>query len=283
MRVVVVSACSPFSAISRARRNIVVVFPPPPTNATTSSTSMPSASVSINPIRGECCQALKGACAPARGSCRRGGGAHAVTRSRQSATARARSAAYPRGARRRTRPAAHSSGSPGSPASRWYRHRPPPPPVVPSRGPPSRRSRAHAAGAKSAPAPRRGHAADAESASSPPRRGPWRCLRRPATGSALRERPPARSARRSACRRGDGADLPMVLLVQVAQSHRVGQELVEILDARGTDRDIERDRESRHRPIVLELLAVLNGQRPCAVGQHCSGFFPGHDPCPLLR
>ena len=64
---------------------------------------------------------------------------------------------------------------------------------------------------------------------------------------------------------GGAAHLPVVLLVQIAQRDGVGQQLVEVLDARLTDRSLERDGESRNSPIF-----------------HCTLVFLRHGPFSLL-
>src|SRR2546427_5992337 len=51
--------------------------------------------------------------------------------------------------------------------------------------------------------------------------------------------------------------LPVMLLVHVRQRLRVRQHLVEIVDAGRANRGVERDRESRNRPEMLDLLRRL--------------------------
>ena len=65
------------------------------------------------------------------------------------------------------------------------------------------------------------------------------------------------------------ADLPVVLLIP--QGHRVGEELVAILDAGGADSRGERDGQSGERAVVLEWLASWTARwvRSSVAGPSC--------------
>src|SRR6266446_4068096 len=54
-------------------------------------------------------------------------------------------------------------------------------------------------------------------------------------------------------------DLPVMLLVQVSQSHGVGEELVEILDTGPAHGGVKGDGQPGYGPVVLKLLGLLNG------------------------
>ena len=68
----------------------------------------------------------------------------------------------------------------------------------------------------------------------------------------------------------DARDLPMVFLVHVAQRHGVGEELVQVVDARFAGRLIEGDRQFGDFSVGLNFPGVLVQDRPGALGPSSS-------------
>ena len=64
---------------------------------------------------------------------------------------------------------------------------------------------------------------------------------------------------------GVADDLPVMLFVEIAQGHGVGEDLIEVFDALGAGLLIEGDRELGDGAVGLNFMGVLMQKRACAV------------------
>jgi hypothetical protein len=58
-------------------------------------------------------------------------------------------------------------------------------------------------------------------------------------------------------------NLPMMLLVKIAKSDRIGENLIQVVSAGCTNLFVQRDRQLRDLPIRLNFPRILMHDRPC--------------------